>query len=659
MKKIKNWQRYILEWGSLAAIIVFVSTLVTKDQNIDVESYCPFGGIQSLANYLTTNSLPCGMNSMQIFAGIALLTAVVLFGKLFCAYICPLGTIGNLVMRLRKRCNIPTLPIPTSGVFDKILRSVKYVLLFVILYYTLQTGELFCKRFDPYYTMATVFNGEMLSWVSIVMLLVFLLGSLFVDSFWCKYICPLGALSNTFKYWLWMVSLLGVLYIGSAFSLQYPIEPIIAIFCGMGYLLEIFMPNTSLQILNVYKNPERCSGCKNCEEKCPFHINIASYGNQIENVDCMLCGECVENCPSKALHIGAKKNNSKPKIINRLLPAALSIALVSLVFIIGERIEIPTIDEYWGPTLSDTHNSFDTSTFNTLTLEGLSQVRCYKSSMIFRDRLKQIEGVYGLKTFVKHHRAIISYDSSLTNPDKIQQELFVPRIYQISVPDYKRVSDLRIITILVDNMTRPNAINLLGLRFKQVDSLIYGLETEWNEHTVVKMYVDPLFSKGEEWIRDIVSSPDVELNNNKTGKTVKMEMGFEYVGMKQHVETIRTSDFLNRMFKPFRAEFNSIDNSKSNKQEIYEIAESGITKPVFLKYLSLLASVLGAQDGIDSIYTCLADNYVPVIRINFHLPMTVEKLEDVIYANEWTIQEADGLHTITVPLKLQKGKILK
>lgn len=39
--------------------------------------------------------------------------------------------------------------------------------------------------------------------------------------------------------------------------------------------------------------------------------------------------------------------------------------------------------------------------------------------------------------------------------------------------------------------------------------------------------------------------------------------------------------------------------------------------------------------------------------------MTAEKLENVLYANEWTIQDADGLHSISVPLKLQKGKILK
>lgn len=89
------------------------------------------------------------------------------------------------------------------------------------------------------------------------------------------------------------------------------------------------------------------------------------------------------------------------------------------------------------------------------------------------------------------------------------------------------------------------------------------------------------------------------------------------------------------------------------------VEESGITKPVFSKYLSLLASVLRLQDGIDSVYTCLDDNYIPVIRISFHLPMTAEKLENVLYANEWTIQDADGLHSISVPLKLQKGKILK
>lgn len=100
MKAIKNWQRYVLEWGILAALIVFILVSHVIGGRINPDTYCPFGGIQAFANLISHGSLPCDMSSLQIVSGIALLVAVVLFSKLFCAYLCPLGTISDLCRKL-------------------------------------------------------------------------------------------------------------------------------------------------------------------------------------------------------------------------------------------------------------------------------------------------------------------------------------------------------------------------------------------------------------------------------------------------------------------------------------------------------------------------------------------------------------------------------
>lgn len=100
MKAIKNWQRYVLEWGILAALIVFILVSHVIGGRINPDTYCPFGGIQTFANLISHGSLPCDMSSLQILSGIALLVAVVLFSKLFCAYLCPLGTISDLCRKL-------------------------------------------------------------------------------------------------------------------------------------------------------------------------------------------------------------------------------------------------------------------------------------------------------------------------------------------------------------------------------------------------------------------------------------------------------------------------------------------------------------------------------------------------------------------------------
>ena len=87
MKVIKNWQRYVLEWGILAALIIFILVSNVIGERINPETYCPFGGIQAFANLISHGFLPCDMSSLQILSGIALIATVVLFSKLFCAYL--------------------------------------------------------------------------------------------------------------------------------------------------------------------------------------------------------------------------------------------------------------------------------------------------------------------------------------------------------------------------------------------------------------------------------------------------------------------------------------------------------------------------------------------------------------------------------------------
>lgn len=209
-----NWPKYLLQWGVLALLVFFLSglaSLVFTDMNApDPEKYCPFGGLEALGTYFANGSLPCSMTSMQIAMGVVLAAAVVLLGKLFCGYLCPVGTVEGLLKKLRQAIGFNAFNINERSVADKVLRIVKYVLLFITFYMTLTASELFCKNFDPYYATATGFKGEITLWMSVAALALVLIPGLFVDRFWCKYICPLGAICNSLKFWVWMVVLVCV-----------------------------------------------------------------------------------------------------------------------------------------------------------------------------------------------------------------------------------------------------------------------------------------------------------------------------------------------------------------------------------------------------------------------------------------------------------------
>ncbi|MGM9740973.1 MAG: 4Fe-4S binding protein [Candidatus Cryptobacteroides sp.] len=621
MKVVKNWQRYVLEWGILAALIVFALVSNVIGERINPDTYCPFGGIQAFANLISHGSLPCDMSSLQILSGIALIAAVVLFSKLFCAYLCPLGTISDLCRKLRDFFELKPLTIQSYSIWDKVLRIIKYLLLFVILYGTITTGELVCKKFDPYYALATGFKGELVLWMSVSMVLLLVLGSFFIDNFWCKYICPLGAISNTFKYWLWMITVLGASYAIFIVTKSPPVWCVVAMICAFGYLLEIFNPRTSLQVLYVQRDKERCNECHVCDIKCPYHINVAGFDGAVENVDCMLCGECVANCPSKALGIGITKGHNLGKI-NDFIPAILTVVLFASAILVGRNSEIPTINETW--------NVENTDGLQTFSMGGLSQVRCYASCRAFVDKLQKVEGVYGVKTYVKHHKATILYNPYETTQEKIQESLFVSAKFQISTPDYITTPELVVKTIRAENMTNSNAINLLGLQFKKLDSLIYGLKIDWDIPLIVRMYVDPAFNRDEHWIKNVVELPFLELKNPQNGKITQMPLGFKFVRMEQPDSTMRTVDFLCEMFKPFMAEFKPISEVDSRiEQFLYEIPEENITKPVIMRNLPLLASYL-------------------------------DELFRLMSSAEWRIQDNEGEQSIHAPFRyIEKGTVKK
>ena len=154
-----NWPKYLLQWGTLAALVFFLSGLAAKIfpkmEPVNPEAYCPMGGLEALATYAQRGSLPCSMTTMQILMGIVLAAAVIFLSKLFCAYLCPIGTIEDLLMKARKGLKINAVEIKNGSVADKILRVVKYGLLFWIVYMTVSSSELFCKNIDPLKPVAT------------------------------------------------------------------------------------------------------------------------------------------------------------------------------------------------------------------------------------------------------------------------------------------------------------------------------------------------------------------------------------------------------------------------------------------------------------------------------------------------------------------------
>jgi len=241
-----------------------------------VEAYCPFGGLESLYQFLTTGGFVRRIepSAMIVFAALVVLT--ILGSRGFCGWICPFGSLqewlGMLGRKMfRKRFN-------PAGAWDRWLNKLKYAILVVIIALTWHLGALVFRDYDPFLAFFHLgFGISELPWAYAVLGVV-LVGSLYIERFFCKYACPLGAL-------------LGVL--------------------------------GKLGISKVHRDPEDCKGCNVCQLRCFAHIDFLNT-TTIRDAECNHCMECVTSCPKpNVLRVSGWSRRISPAAYGALLVMGL------------------------------------------------------------------------------------------------------------------------------------------------------------------------------------------------------------------------------------------------------------------------------------------------------------------------------------------------
>ncbi len=509
MKKRSNYLKHALQWGVLAALVTTALWGRAADTAVDFERYCPFGGLQALGTYLVRNSLACSMSMLQIAMGGALAFGVVLFSKLFCGYLCPLGTVTEALGRLGRRLGVQ-VTVPPGSLADRALRTVKYVLLFVILCNTLSASELFCRKLDPYYAVVTGFRGEIVLWMSLATLALLLAGGLFVRMFWCRYICPLGAASNLFKYaWLLLAGVVAAWGLG-ALGVAPAWPWVVGGCCLAACALEVgTLRATPFPLLAVVRDAGHCNGCSLCERRCPSQIPIRDFG-RVCHVDCTLCGECVAACPHGALQVGGCR-------AWRWMPGLLAVALFLAALWLGSSLELPTIDERWG-------DRAQAAQIDHYRLDGLRTIKCYGSSKALSAKLQEVDGVYGVRTFVRRHGVEIAYDPAVTDTVRLRAALFTPTARRFAEPADSTVQVARF-ELGVEGLFDRMDMACFAASLRRVEGL-YGFTAAFACPVAVTLYADPAACVTEERLVEVVEDREL-VTVGKRGERIVYPMHYE------------------------------------------------------------------------------------------------------------------------------------
>jgi len=210
--------------------------------------------------------LPAGLRVCLIL----FLTA--LFGRFFCGWICSFGAVGDWVHAIVGRIHKVRFRMPEEA--DQILKFVKYGFLIFLLVFLWRSNVPALESASPWGAFAAVFslNGPDFSALMEyyaaggVFLLVILIGSVFVERFFCRYVCPLGA---------------------------------------------VFALISNFKILFIKKEREHCGTCKACTNACAMGIPLYKT-DKVMSGECIMCMKCTQICPRKnaALFIGNTKVNT-------------------------------------------------------------------------------------------------------------------------------------------------------------------------------------------------------------------------------------------------------------------------------------------------------------------------------------------------------------
>ncbi len=586
-KRLKrtNLPRIVLQWGFLAGIAILALIPVFKTEFIpDFEAYCPFGGIQALSSYLLNNSLACTMTSVQISMGVLLMIGVLIFSKLFCAYICPIGTISEWLGKIGDNLKVR---ITISGAADKILRLLKYVLLFITFYFTLQSSELFCKKFDPYYATATGFSLDVVLLYASLAIALVLLGSLFVRLLWCKYLCPLGAISNIFKFaWFFLsVILVYILLVKMGVSIHFAWP--LGILCLGGYLLEIMGEKLLfLPVATITRNEKTCTDCQLCSLKCPQAIDVASM-KVVKHIDCNLCSECIVACPVKKTIQINKRSSLK------WLPPVATVALVVIGLGLSKIWEVPTIDQKWYDTVA-------MGKAEVFSQSGLKNVKCFGSSMAFAAKMKEVKGVMGVATYVGTHTVKVYFDPTVTNARKLQAEIFTPMKMPLRSLD-KEVQEVKVVSLLLDHFFDPMDFTYLSILLKEKTEAI-GMESEFECPVRVRLFFSGKEEPDLRKLTEILESKSVEAES--AGKRVTLDLGYKVAG-KMEVSKISKRDYALKMFQPYFREFNKTKEFSGTvldtlRVPLGENKYNTKTLPYLVSHLSNDDGVIEFKSALDS-----------------------------------------------------------
>jgi len=343
------------------------------------EAFCPFGGVEAAWGLFRERAYTCSLSEMNVAMLIGVLGITILAGKAFCGWLCPVGLINEFLYKAGRR--LPWLrqwSVPLR--WDRTLRLLRYPVLIVMTVLTWKAGELLLRGYDPYFLIFSGFGHGSLGVISWITLVVILLAALVIPMFWCRALCPLGAVMDAL----------------SRFG-----------------------------ILRVERNSEACTSCGACDQACLQRLSVSDRPS-VASIDCTRCLDCTTVCPTDALAVRPGLPDPRPKRLawGRVPLWAVPVPVIAVLlvgFSLNEPLTLPTAAASFYPV-----DSLARPAVATCTVEG---VKCRGTAGFFIRRVSAFAGVAQVKTYAGLRKVEITFDQARITPAALRDSIDAPVVH--------------------------------------------------------------------------------------------------------------------------------------------------------------------------------------------------------------------------------------
>lgn len=224
-----------------------------------------FAAVGNIVSCIYKGNISWESVKYSVWMLLATVPATVLVGRFFCGFFCSFGAVQDLLWLGSHRLRALFPGKRNLEKADRIFRFAKYAVLFYFIIF-IWSGVTAVKTAGPWQVFGQYVSfghwpglKPLLSVGGVLLLLIFI-GSLFVQRFFCRYFCPMGA---------------------------------------------IYSLISQTSFLKIDKPREECGKCHLCTSKCTMGMDLTKK-DRIAGGECISCQKCVSWCPKGNAHFRSR-----------------------------------------------------------------------------------------------------------------------------------------------------------------------------------------------------------------------------------------------------------------------------------------------------------------------------------------------------------------